>query len=894
MSKSSPAAVSPQSGTESLFTRLRWPLGLFVGIFILVAGTIWPVLQDPDQVLAFNDGNIESQLAPSWGSPSILFRVWDNQFFFGMGGGQYPLSFTAIGESIGPEFYRRWGQPWITALCALGIYWALRKYKIGRPASALASAIMVCSGWPLNSAITGLAVRMMALSCSAISLGFVERGRLTGQWLPYMIGGGFLGLAVAEVPDVGLLFAFSSAAVFWWTHLLARKNPESSIQNPEVNKHKDQPTKTPSSQSSRSMVNGLRSVVAPGWSVIFKFALYVAFCILLSWQTVSSTFSSQIQGVTQGTSESPEQRYNWATQWSLPPAELWNTVSGSYFGTSMNSPAKPYWGRMGREVNWETTRQGFRNFALTGWHIGVIPCTLTMALIILAFQAKRKDHDSSLLPEASWLWLITGGVLLSMTLMWGRFFFVYKFFWSLPYMSTFRCADKWNGPFLLFVGLATAIVLDAFLKSLTTKSPKTSSLWRTVALAFTGMSGLALVIALGTSGQQDTFINARIAEGYKATATLMWQNAVSASFKVFFIGGLCAFGGWWISKRQAKGIHTSAVVVFSAIGLLALGDLTANNLPYVQGHKYKQFLQPNPLTEYLDAHRTEGRLKLMPPNHPLLNNLRMTLLQVKGYDLFEPISVSRMPTDYAALFKAFETNPSRLWELGSLRYFLTLPGGAEQLNKLDENRGRFVEKLALGIGVVNDSYIPMATKDTRQQHLRVVEFTGALPKYRLISDIIPVPATPEGDQKAISLLSAQSFDTTQSVIVHQSIHSQPLTANQHGVDKGSVATISETPVKVTLAVNTPSGGILARSCKYDANWQVMVDEQPRQLERINYMFQGVMVPVGQHTITFNYRPPLTALQLAVSTRLLLILLIIFGALFHARSLRKQTELGGNE
>ena len=163
-------------------------------------------------------------------------------------------------------------------------------------------------------------------------------------------------------------------------------------------------------------------------SVVLKFALYVVFSILISWQTVSGTFSTQVQGVTQGTSESPEQRYNWATQWSLPPAELWNTVSGSYFGTSMNSPTKPYWGRNGRDPQWEETHQGMRNFVLTGWHIGVIPCTLAIVLMIMAFRRRSTMPPSSGSGTHSrtFLWLITGGILGSMMLMWGRFFFVYK------------------------------------------------------------------------------------------------------------------------------------------------------------------------------------------------------------------------------------------------------------------------------------------------------------------------------------------------------------------------------------------------------------------------------------------------------------------------------------
>lgn len=625
------------------------------------------------------------------------------------------------------------------------------------------------------------------------------------------------------------------------------------------------------------------------WPMVLKFTLYVAFTVLISWQTVSGMFSTQIQGVTQGASESPEQRYNWATQWSLPPAELWNTVSGSYFGTSMNSSTKPYWGRVGRDVTWETTRQGFRNFALTGWHIGVVPCTLTIALIVLAFQSRRRNDDASLLPAAPWLWMITGGVILTMMLMWGRFFFVYKLFWSLPYMSTFRCTDKWNGPFLLFVGLASAVILHALWKSLSSKGVKAHSLWRTVALSFTGMACLALVIAVGTSGQQNTFVNARIAEGYQATAALMWENAVSASFKVFFLAGLCALGAWWIGSRQIKGKLTSPIVVFSVIGLIALSDLTINNLPYAQGHKYKHFLQPNPLTDYLDAHRAEGRIKLMPPNHPLLNNLRMTLLQIKGYDLFEPVSVSRMPTDYASLFKALEQNPSRLWEIGSLRYFLTLPGGAEQLNKMDGNRGRFVERMALGIGMVNDSYLPMSTTDPRQQYLRVVEFTGALPRYRLIFNVIAAPSTPNGDQESLNLLASSAFDTARSIVWHSSSNSHPFITSQTGTSRGAVIISSENPVEVSLSVDAPSAGMLTRSCKYDPNWQVMVDGQRSSLERINFMFQGVKIPAGHHTVMFNYAPPMNTFWFSASTRLLLLLLLGLNAALALFSHDKHAE-----
>jgi hypothetical protein len=694
--------------------------------------------------------------------------------------------------------------------------------------------------------------------------------------------------------------------------------------------------------------------------VVFRFALYVGFSVLLAWQTISVTYSGGIKGVTQGGSESPQERYNWATQWSLPPAELWNAVSGSYFGTSMNSPTKPYWGRNGRTPGWETTRQGMRNFVLTGWHIGVIPCTLLLALLALALRSlrsrpssitggrrsppaerKRKgpgvgtsapllggagggsefaqrqlqptpnpsqggerlptvhrplptahcSPPSALGPLPSLPWLILTGAAVTMMLMWGRHFFLYKLFWSLPYMSTFRCADKWIGPLLLFTGLGSAVVLDAIWKSLSGKDARSSAegadqtpsrtsvqiphdngLWRILAYAFGGMALLALLIAIGTAGQHNAFIAARTAEGYQELAELMWSNAINASFKVFLIAGLCAAGAWWVGRRQAKGLQTSPVIVLATIGIIAAADLWIANRPYVNGHKYKHFLQPNPLTDYLDAHRNEGRIKLMPPNHPLLNNIRMTLLQVKGYDLFDPVSVSRMPTDYAALFKALDANPARLWELGSLRYFLTLPGAAEQLNRMDGNRGRFVERLALGIGVVDGSYLPVATGDPKQQYLRLVEFTGALPLFRLATKVITVAPTPEGDEQALRMLSAPGFDP--SIAIWHAATNWPKEF-PFAEGTGTVSVKSQSPSHIAITVYAATRCMLVRTCKFDDQWHAAIDGVRTNIERVDALFQGLIVPQGQHEIVLNYKPPAHMLATALAMRATLFLLCMF-------------------
>ncbi|TAN35806.1 MAG: hypothetical protein EPN23_10420 [Verrucomicrobia bacterium] len=847
-----------------------WVVGLFLIVFAASAGTYWNVLQDPAQVLAFNDGNIETALSPTFHFPDALKRVWDNQFFFGSGSKQYPFTITGLGESIGPVFWRRWGPAWILGLSALAFFWMLRQYRISRPAAALAAALLAGSGVCHNFAMAGLMVRPIAIACAALALGFLEQGRRSGRWLPYAIAGGFLGLGIAEVPDVGALLALTTAAVFFGTHLLGK--PETGNRKPEI-------------RTSRRSIFGL----------IGKFALYVVCSGALAWQTISTMFATNVQGVTQGTSDLAEERYAWATQWSIPPQEMWNAISGSYFGRSMRSEDFPYWGRLGRDAQWEQTHQGFRNFSMCGWHWGVMPAVLILALFVIlllrrgaptddtqsARTASKNDRELPCDPwkfllSPSWGWLLVGTGSIAMLLMWGKYFPLYKLFWSLPYFGTFRNPEKWNGPFSLVVSMGVAFMLDAARHSLAMPVDESRSrallFWKTLFWAALGLALIGLLVGIGTLMNQEGFVAARLAEGYAAQAELLWNNAVMASFKVLLLAGLCTFGAWWLLRRWSAGQTIPSVWVLSAVAILALGDQFFDNRAYIQGHRYQQYLMANPLTDFLDAHRTEGRLKLMPPRHPLLNNLRLTLLQIKGYDLFEPVSVSRMPTDYAALFQALEKQPVRLWEMGALRYFLTLPGAVDELNKLDGNRGRFVERLALGIGVVNEGYVPVTVTDPQQQMLRVVEFTGALPKYRWAGAVRVVPPTTEGERQVLARIGSSGFHPDEEALLHAKLNAQELSVS----GAGKIVVRREVPTEVVLEVDTTAPGWLVRSTKFDADWLVTLDGRPAALTRADFLFQAVHIPAGKHTLEFQYRPSLRATWLALAGRIGLIFALVLG------------------
>lgn len=879
-------------------------LFLLVCFTLLSAGTFLAVLSNPDAVLAFNDNNIEFALMPATQLPQAFLQTWFNQFFFGLNIGPYGLSITNIGELVfGPHEFRRLGQAFLLGLCGLAFYWALGQYFLHRIPCAIAAGILILTGWCNTFALSGLAARPIALAFAALALGFLERGRQTRGWLCYAAAGGCLGLAIAEVPDVGAILAITSAVVFAWTHLVSGE--------------------------------GLRGGALALKSFTPKFAVYVAVCALIGWQAITAVIGLQIKGVTQGgTTESPESRFAWATQWSVPPSETWNIVSGSYFGASMRSESHPYWGRLGRSEGWETTRQGFRNFAMTGYHLGVVPCILLIALFIYWVRNKRNEGMSAeqktakevldaypiAHPRAFTLMIFLGSVV-ALMLMWGKYFPLYRLLWSLPYMSTIRNPEKWNGPFLLFAILGIAFMLDLLWHQLSSRKDiahlqttdfgprvsdpgllKTSLLWSSL-----GLAGISLLILIGTSGSKASFIDRLTAEGYGAGAGLAYDNAIAACLKVLVISGIFAGLVTWIfrsrkpevknQKPEGKGQHkakkgltqapdagqqapgstdltvhrppSTIYLLLALLAILAFGDLFFTNQPYVVGHHYKQLLQPNPLTDYLDAHRTEGRIKLLPPQHGLLNNLRLTMLEIKGYDVYDPISISRMPADYEALFKSLEKNPIRQWELGAVRFFLTLPGGCAQLNQLDGNRGRFSEKLSLGIGVVNETYIPVAGAPADQQYLRLVEFNGALPKNRLVSRVTTVPLTPEGDEQALKRLSNPAFDPATEVVLHQ----EPPIPLLPPTETNTLLTVSESPSEARLTANIQAATVLVRAIKYDPNWKVLIDNKPAPLLKANYLFQAVVIPRGAQSISFSYEPSTTALQSAITTRLILFFLV---------------------
>ena len=838
------------------------------------------VLLHTDEVLAFNDGSIETNSSPIYRFPAALLRIWDNQFFFGSGARQYWLSVHALNESLlGPHEARRAGVVGILALCALAVYWGLRQFRIRPGAAAFGAGVMMLSGLSFSFAVAGLYVRPIALACAALALGFAERGRVRNGWLDYVLAGGCVGLGISEVPDVGAYFAITVAGAVAWRH-----------------------------------------IATFGWSpkallrLALRGALLGGMALLLGWQTIANISATTIQGVTQG--ESKDARYAWATQWSIPPGETWDIVAGSYYGTTMSNPALPYRGGIGSSEGWEQTHQGYRNFRMSAWYVGVIPSVLLLALVPLAWRRRigpsqvvsvgaslatpagadeRRPYgsDSCAAPPAAdrgLVCLVLIGCLATLLLSWGKHFPLYRLVWSLPYFGTIRNPDKWNGPFMLFMTLGVGLALDWLLAAISqpaleTKAGKTAGRsLRPYFIAAGVIGGIALLLLFGNATDRPHFVSDLTRDGYGPAAANLWTHSLWMSLKVVALAAAFAAALWW-AGRQRRG----AVILLAVAAALTATDMIETSRHFADRHAYKAAVASNALTSFLDAHASEGRILLLPPtsgNNPndpnraqiaalaqALNQIRSTMLQAKGYDLFNPVSVSRMPTDYESFFGTVGYMTPRVWELGSVRWIITVAGMNAALNQMDGDRGRFVERLALGLTMRDGAVIPVDEGPPDQRVLRVVEFTGALPKFQPVAQTIPATEGAEGERAALAQLAAPGFDPRRAAVTH-------VTVTGLGDATSAPATVKilrEHPAEAEIQVEAQAPVLLVRSVKYDPDWVITGGGAETRPVRVNYMFQGIPVAAGAHTLVLRYAPPLGGLWVAAAGRVALLLLVLAGA-----------------
>ncbi len=890
------ATSSTQSGSSVKYMAALWTC-LVMGLVLL---GIFRANLTPENILFSNDSPLGAFSAAPFELPGYLAGAWYDLNTLGYQVGGSPTITQGLRWVLGPVMYAKWYAPIAIFILGFGVWCFLRQLRLNPIACLLGGLAAALNSAFFSAATWGMAPHTLTIAMSFFALAAVASPNARGSWLRLVLAGFAVGLGIMEGADLGAIFSLLVAAFVVYQSFAVDGSTSRKLK---------------------------QAVVRVG---------LVAVCAALTAaHALGLLISTQIQGVA-GTSQdtqTKEQRWDWATQWSLPKAEGLSFFVPGLFGYRMDTPqglpeslqknysGGNYWGAVGRDPNWDryfaSGKQGqppagFMRFTGGGIYAGIL---VVLVAAWSVFQGFRKKDSVFSLSSRRWVWFWFGVLVVAVLLSFGRFAPFYQFLYMLPYFSTIRNPAKFS-----HVANWALVVLFAY---------GVNGLWRTyVETASSSSEGLVNGIkawwkrvrgfdrrwTLGSFA----FLGATMLGWliYSSSRTNLVQHLQEVQFDQTTAEAIAAFSigqlGWFVLLLMVA-IALLTLVLSGAFagsrgrwGALALGvflvlDLGRANLPWIITWDYQQKYASNPVLDRLREKPYLQRVAILPgwigdalrapPELGMIDQLyRIEWAQhhffyynIHSLDI---VQLPRMPADLLAFETALQPRSMtdvpllvpRRWQLTSTRYLLGAADFLPFLNQqLDAGKARF--QIVERFQIAPKPGIPRPTKleeltavPATNGSFAVFEFTGALPRASLYSQWQVVT----NEQSTLEQLANPAFDPAQLVLVSPPA---PVPAGTNATQQpGTVTYTSYAPKHIVLKAEANAPSILLLNDRFDANWNVYVDGRKETLLKCNYLMRGVHLPVGTHEVAFRFEPPTQYLYIslaAVAIGLLLSVMLLF-------------------
>jgi uncharacterized membrane protein YfhO len=66
--------------------------------------------------------------------------------------------------------------------------------------------------------------------------------------------------------------------------------------------------------------------------------------------------------------------------------------------------------------------------------------------------------------------------------------------------------------------------------------------------------------------------------------------------------------------------------------------------------------------------------------------------------------------------------------------------------------------------------------------------------------------------------------------------------------------VADEPERVVIRARSAGAGMVVLGDNWFPGWKAKVDGQPASVERVDYIYRGVRVGPGEHTVEFRYEP----------------------------------------
>lgn len=831
----------------------------------------------PGRTVFSNDGPLGIMAAEASKLPGAMLSYWQDLNFLGYTTQNPGLNLTnLLNITLGPVGYTKFYAPFSLWVLGLGAWFCFYQWGFKRTACVIGALAAALNADFFSTACWGVAAQPIAFGMNFVALGLLADGEARNKWVKTMLAGAAIGVGVMEAFDIGAIFSLFTAAFIAF-----------------------QSWNTCETLPKRLVAAGLRVAVV---------ALLAAFVSAAALITLVGTQIRGVAGVDSAISEQNRQeRWDWATQWSLPKREVADILVPGIYGFRMDTPeGGAYWGAGGRHPAWDryfaSGKQGQPpaepiRFSGGGHYAGILVLLAAAWSIAQSFR-KAGANFSERQKRFVWFWGVV--LVVSLLLAFGRFAPFYQFFYALPYASTIRNPAKFIHIFEWSLVILAAYGLDSiwrgYLERPTTKGSYLEALrvwwaqraafdvkWFRGTLVFLGVIVLAWLAYISAADRLASYIQEvkfDPADAAEMARFSIRQPGWTVLFLVICLALLAGIFSGWLAGRRAR-------LAGVLLGLVLTLDLARANAPWVVTYDWRQKYASDAVVDFLrqDAHQHRVTVfplaaivdfRALPPEaRPLIDmysQLR-TYYQIEwmqhhfqyyNVQSLDVVQMPRMPADYEAFLRALGQNPLRYWELTNVRYLLGPAPILELLNqRMDPVQKRF--RVALQFNLVPKPGVAQVIKfedltavaDTNGVHA-IFEFTGALQRTGLYDQW----QVPPSDEAALKILASPEFNPASTVLVAGEIQARSDTTTNQQPARVEISSYAPKHIVFKTRAQTPT--VLLQNDKYDPNWKAMVDGKPAELLRCNFIMRGVQVPPGEHVVEMRFQPPLTGFYLSLA------------------------------
>ena len=405
--------------------------GLAVMGLLLVA-VLGLLLHDswlPGHTLFSNDGPLGRLMARCHQLPERFTGCWEDLNSIGYSEGSAAPNLTfGLQFLLGPVGFSKFYAPLALLTLGLSAWCFFRQLGLVPLACVLGGLAAALNSSFFSAACWGVAAHPLTIAMNLFALAALAQPDSRWRWLRVALAGLAVGMGVAEGADIGAIFSVCVAAFICWQAWVTEGNRATNL--------------------------------ARGAGRLVLVTVCAAF---LAAQSLSSLVTTNIEGVVgmEQDAQTRAERWDWATQWSLPKREALSLVVPGLFGYRMDTPnGGKYWGAAGRNPAWDRywasgqqgqVPTGFLRFTGGGIYAGIV---VVLLALWAAAQSLRRQNSVFVSVQRRWIWFWLGLGLVSLLLAFGRYAPFYRWVYALPYVSTIRNPTK----FLHVLSLALVVL----------------------------------------------------------------------------------------------------------------------------------------------------------------------------------------------------------------------------------------------------------------------------------------------------------------------------------------------------------------------------------------------------------------------------------------------------